>query len=104
MCWHEGERRRLARTAGQRSLEVAGWLDLLGGKLVASNPARLFCYCGGRKGGRVEGKQDVRDGAVESELSFLYTKQATGEERREYTRRGEKRWVRACSVAKKFVK
>lgn len=33
---------------------------------------------GGRKGGRVERKQDVRDGAVESELSFLYTKQATG--------------------------
>ena len=83
MCWHEGERRRrLDRAAGQRSLEVAGWLDLLGGsKLVASNPASLFCFCGGRKGGRVEGKQDVRDGAVESELSFLYTKQATGEER-----------------------
>lgn len=36
---------------------------------------------GGRKGGRVEGKQDVRDGAVESELSFLHTKQATGEKR-----------------------
>jgi len=53
---------------------------------------------GGRKGGRVEGKQDVRDGppgAVESELSFLYTKQATGEEQentphKERKRRGER--------------
>ena len=38
----------------------------------------------------MEGKQDVRDGAVESELSFLYAKQSNrrGEERREYTRRG----------------
>ena len=91
MCWHERERRRLARVAGQRSLEVASWLDLLGGKLVASNPASLFCFCGGRKGGRVEGKQDVRDGAVESELSFLYAKQARGEERRGENTQGEGR-------------
>jgi hypothetical protein len=45
---------------------------------------------GGRKGGRVEGKQGCERWAVERELSFLYTKQANKKTKRREERERER--------------